>query len=655
MNLSRETAEHRRRPGWTSPLAIGALIGLITGVVEVVILWTVRGAVISHEYFIVAVFLYTIAGFLAGCFLLILAMPIRRTPPPRSVSASGAVAFFAFIQTVGYLNALCLPSSTACISLIVTGLGLVGFVGAGLVLNRAFSSLGRTRWAARVPLVSLGWALAACLFAFAALVSFIPARGEKWRGDDEPSSEINVLFMVVDAARADHLSCYGYARKTSPCIDEWASSGVLFQNALAQAPWTKPSTATLLTGLYPSAHGVTLPANAVPGHLHPLPEILKEAGYRTAIFTDNYFITPLFGFERGVDHFMAIDRFWFRDLMLGHLLGVASRRVHFLEELLWRMAVAERQLLGAETCSGELGARELTEVFLEWLDERPTARFFSYIHFMEPHAPYDPPPSYDARFLRADLRKRPRVTHFPDYSGFLPFEPGCRMSADSLETMVALYDGEILFVDEWIGWLIGELKRRGLYDNTLILLTADHGDEFYEHEGWGHAHSLFQELLHVPLILSCPRGVVGGRRIPHAVRHIDLLPTILEICNIPAPDGIDGASLAPILSGIEPADPPRVVMSEIYREGHFARSLVVGNEKIIFSQQGLEKHLALFDLETDPGETTNLAETHNSRAQELLARLNELYAISSDKAVSGTTVTIDDGTRERLEALGYIQ
>jgi arylsulfatase A-like enzyme len=643
--------------GWLSPIAWGGLIGLFLGVLEIVILWIIPSMAIAREYFFLSALLYGVGGVLAGVVLLILAAIVRRTPPSDAFSIASVFTFFAFLQMVGFLNVLYLPLAMAPISLVVTGVVFVVFVGLGWLLYRALRLLAGTGASCGRACALGGWILAISLLVFSALMSFVPTRGaEQAAGTGEASSEINVVFVVMDALRADHLSAYGYERQTSPRIDEWASSGFLFENALAQAPWTKPSTATLLTGLYPSAHGVNLLASGIPDRLPFLPELMKTAGCRTGIFTANHFTTAMFGFGRGVDHITASQRPLHREIMLGHILSVSSHQVRFLQPVLRQLTRAERVLFPGGSSGRDLGARELTEKFLGWVDQDPEARFFAYVHYMEPHASYDPPAPYDTRFLREDLRGRPKVTDFPKYNGFLPFDPGRAMSADSLETMLALYDGEILFNDEWFGNLLDGLKDRGLFDNTLVLLTSDHGDEFYEHDAWGHGHSLFQELLHVPFVLSCPRVLAsGGQRVPHVVRHIDIMPTVLEICGLTPPEGIDGASAVPILAGEEPPDPPRVVMSEVTHGGHFARSLLVGSEKVIFSQQGLEKHLALYDLEADPGETENLAEVWKNRTQELLARLDEFHAISSGKAGSGHTVTIDDETREKLKALGYIQ
>jgi len=646
-------------PGWKSPVMIGALVGAGVGLLEVAALWASPTTAVTREHTIVAALLYGAAGALAGLALLVLAALVRRRPPTRALSGSVVVAVFFFILAGGYLNVSYLPSATSGLSLLVTGAVLAASIGLGAALFTLLRRLGRRPSVARFAeggLGHLGWIVGVAVAVVAIVVSYLPVGGG-WRGGPrEQASRTNVLMIVIDALRSDHLSAYGYERPTTPRIDEWAAEGVLFENAYAQASWTKPSTATLLTGLYASAHGVNLVASGLPRSLKALPEIMKECGYRTGVFTDNWFVSPVFGFQRGVDFFVARQGSRFTQLTLGHLTSVLKNYVPWMGPVYRAIEASELLLVTGDPRRRGYGADGLRESFLAWVDEAPEAPFFAYFHCMEPHAPYSPPVPYDTEFLPADLAGHPKVTDHPPFNGLLPFDSGRPISADSLTSMLALYDGEILRTDGSMGALFEGLRGRGLFDRTLIVLTADHGEEFYEHGGWGHGYSLFEEVLRVPLLLSCPDAIGRpGARLTHAVRHIDVLPTVLDVCGLSVPEGLDGTSLIPIVSGEEPPDPPRPVMSEVYHGGHFARSLIEGTEKVIFSQRGWEKSVLLFDLASDPGEMNDLAVGDPASADELLATLEEFHAIAAEKAASGYTIAIDDQTRERLKALGYIQ
>jgi arylsulfatase A-like enzyme len=656
-----ESAPRPRGPLWTSPIALGLLVGALVGLIEVVVLWYMPNMSVTREYFVVAAVLYGVNGAFAGLVLVVLSGFFRKAPPSRSLSLAFLLVFFGFVLAAGYVNVRRLPRATDPFSLAVTGAMLIGFILLGYGLFRFFRAIAGTgageRLARSRPAL-WGWILGIVLAVIVGVLSYVPSGGERWSGEGSKARPgVSVLFVVIDALRADHLSAYGYGRETSPSIDRWAREGVLFETARAQAPWTKPSTATMLTGYYPSVLGVNELASGIPESIHPLPEIMKENGYRTGIFTADAFVSPLFGFQRGVDRFYVRMRPRFAQLMLGHIYFFMRRQNDVFLFLVRRMKAVERALVGGGGDSSEsFSAEGLSQAFMDWLDEDPEKPFFAYVHYMEAHAPYAPPPPYDKTFMPPPLAGMARVSQYPRYTGFLPFDKGPAISADSLSNMIALYDGGIRFADLWVGRVIEDLKQRGVFDNTLILLTADHGEEFNEHGGWGHGHSLYDELLHVPLVLSCPKaGVTGGRRIPHVVRHIDLVPTILDICGIAPPEGLDGTSMIPIILEEEPVDPPRMVMSEVYYGGHFARSLIDGNEKVIFSQKGRTTNLAFYDLESDPGELEDLADLEPRRAEELAARLEEFHDIAAGKSAAGYTVTIDEDTKERLKALGYIQ
>ncbi len=640
-----------------SPIATGAVLGALVGIGEVALGVTSSASAVTRHYLLEAVLLYGSCGGLVGIAVAVLARLARRRPPSSAASLAVLIGFFIFLTVGGYVSVYHLPQITDPRSLIVTGLIFVATVALAFALHRLLRALRIDRWRARRGVRRAGWVVLAVLTAVVVLGTTLPSRaGHVEVIHPGAGFHRNVVFIVVDALRYDHLSMNGYARETTPQLDAWAHEAVVFDRAGAHAPWTKPSTATLLTSLYPSTHGVNPMASAVPETVELLPATLRRYGYRTAIFTANHFITSPFGFGRGTEFFYSSSPPRLGRLLLGHLMHQAGVRLSPLERFVVFLETVERSVVDADRPDGGLDAESLTRAFWGWLDEIGDERFFAYLHYMEPHAPYDPPEPYDTIFMPPHLIGKPKVTDFPTFDGFLPFDPGPEISADSLANMLALYDGSIRLADFWMGELIRDLKSRGLYERTLIVLTADHGEEFYDHGGWGHGQSLYEELLHVPLMLSGPELTdAAGQRFGHSVRHVDIVPTILDVCGLPPAEGAVGRSLLPIVRGEEPQAPPRVVFSEVDFGGHFARSLREGPRKVIRAQRGGDRRTLAFNLDEDPGETRDLTGPGTLWTERMLTRMDEFRQIAASQAVPGVNIVIDEATRERLKAIGYLK
>ncbi len=636
---------------------MGAALGALVGAGEVLTGMRAPGSAVTRQYLLEAALLYGACGALVGLAVAVASWLVARRAAPFATSAAALVGFFAFLLVAGHVNVRYLPEALSRASVLYTGLILAGAILVGLVVRWLLALLPAGRWAAaRAVRLAAAAFLAAAGLAIV-LGSVLPSAGRSVAVEN-PGAGLNrnVVFIVLDALRYDHLSQNGYARETTPRLDAWSCEGTVFDNAQAQAPWTKPSTATLLTSLYPSTHGINPMTSAVPPQIDLLPAMLRRYGYRTAVFTANHFITPEFGFDRGTEFFYSSRPPRLNQLLLGHLLQRLGARVRPVGAAVTRLVELERAIGGTGAPEGGLDAEGLVRAFWDWSTGIGDERFFAYLHFMEPHAPYDPPEPYDTLFMPEHLIGRPKVINFPEYTGFLPFERGRAMSPDSLANMIALYDGGIRFDDFWVGEIIRELKRRGLYERTLILVTADHGEEFHDHGGWGHGQSLHQELIHVPLILSGPElEPARGQRLPHLVRHVDLVPTILDVCGLPVPEGLAGRSLLPIVRGEEPADPPRVVFCEVNFGGRLARALREGDRKVIRAQSGGSVVTLAYDLAGDPGELASLADGGAAWGAEMLTRLEEFQASAARNAVAGVSVTIDEETRERLRAIGYLK
>jgi arylsulfatase A-like enzyme len=395
---------------------------------------------------------------------------------------------------------------------------------------------------------------------------------------------INLIIIGVDTLRPDHLGCYGYYRATSPHIDQLAANGVLFENVISQSPWTLPSFATVFTSLYPSQHGAISLKTRLRTTVPTLATILKENGYATAALINSAVMEPDFGVDRGFDYYDVVPR-------------------------------------------GERLADEITDLALHWIDRNLDDRFFLFIHYFDVHDPYAPPPPYDTLFD-------------PDYSGVagnaLTRKRIGTLRADNFRALKyltpadwnhirALYDGEISFTDQAIRVLLDGIAERGLTERTLIVLLGDHGEEFYEHEGFGHGHTLYDEVLRVPLIFSLPGTLVEAHRYKPQVRLLDVLPTILDVLGFENPSHLEGTSLKSVLFGkgapAEPGNrllPSTVAYSEALYYGPEKKGLTAAPWKLIYDLH--TRKSVLINLEDDPGELRNVADIQ----RDILGKLSAL-------------------------------
>lgn len=469
----------------------------------------------------------------------------------------------------------------------------------------------------------------------------------------EPAEQVrpNIILISVDTLRADHLGCYGYDRDTSPAMDAFSRDGILFSRFYSHSPSTLPAHMSMLTGLHPTGHELlTLPVGgAVRGQvLDPavstLPDMLRSEGYATAAFTGGAQVSGVFGFNRGFDSYQE-----------------------------------NRAAVALDT------APALYTKAAHWVERNRDHPFFLFLHTYQVHAPYLPPSDQADRFLAEDAAWRQA-----DITELLTEREGkySRMSDSERENLIALYDGEIRYMDEgFIEPFLALLKRLDLYDNSLIILTADHGEEFGEHRGWEHGHSLYDELIHVPLIIRRPGGAGAGSRVDDVCRMIDLMPTILEEAGI-EPDGlsIDGLSLLPILTGRR--ESPRTSVGYrfhaavsgdsrlILRYLMLNISMIDGNRKLIVNEPypdpgGGEKtrfwRIApppfefspreFYDLAADPGETRNLAGAFTGPVSELMEKLRPHIGAARESTRLERTArpSLDKQMEERLRALGYIK
>jgi arylsulfatase A-like enzyme len=410
---------------------------------------------------------------------------------------------------------------------------------------------------------------------------------------------VSVVVYLVDALRADRLGVYGHGRDISPRLDAFASRATVYERALAQSSWTRPAVASLLTGLRPEVHGANRRLDRLGDGPAVLPELLAAAGYQTAAVVANPNASAEFGLGRGFESFTL-------------------------------MAWDERR------------SERLNAVALDWLDRRDTERpFLLWIHTVDPHLPYDPPPRLRARFAPSvvgDLGTTERVGALQARD----LEGEERLASDLLD----LYDAEVASNDAAFGELLDALEARGLLDGALVFFLSDHGEEFFDHGGWIHGHTLYREVLHVPLVVKWP-GQRVGRRVASPVQQVDLLPTVMDLLGLPAPAGLHGASLL----GALPEDRP--IAGHLEVDEWRAASVEVGSYKAVrHGHLGYPGRPELYRVDDDPRELEDLAPALGVLAGTLLTE-SRAAILGEEDRFHGAEAVIDAEMRRRLEALGY--
>ena len=393
----------------------------------------------------------------------------------------------------------------------------------------------------------------------------------------------NIILITVDTLRAQSLPVYNPdAPVKTPAIDAFAHDAVLYRMSQAQSSWTKASFGTIFTGLQPSVHGALTKASVLAAGQTTIAERLSEAGYYTQGFPNNRNLLPFFGFDQGFTRYDFLDPAF-------HFWGNYSTETLTLYQALRRV---ELRIRGNRMRPDQdyQPANTVTNRALAWLDEeRPAeAPFFLFIHYMDPHDPY---------FL-AD-----RITAYAfSWLGEDP-DPSYR------ELLSQGYHDEVAFTDQHLGRLFDGLRAAGLFDDSLIILTADHGEELQEHGGWSHGQTLYEEQVHVPLIVHYPGGALSGTENNHLARHIDLVPTMLHEAGLPVPPDLPGIPLE--RDGAHANGETTLSYAETDLAGTKAASVRSATEKLIYAQPGNPRGLppvAAFALQSDPTEQSNLAE-----------------------------------------------
>lgn len=439
-----------------------------------------------------------------------------------------------------------------------------------------------------------------------ALLAILVATGlagcRRDRSQEPSTSSPNVLIYLIDTLRADSLEPYGNAIVDTPAIQRFADEGVLFERAHAHSAWTRPSIASILTGLAPDAHGIATRHDHAAARLRMLAEVLKEHGYTTGAIITNPNVGSYFGFDQGYDEFI---------------------------ELYQETGGADVEQKGDRAPSDEVTRRAI-----EWMRDaqRP---FFLFIVTIDPHWPYTPPSRFDR------------------YRGVnAPAKPATR-SQRKMERKRGRYFGEIAFNDDSFGRLIDHMRESGAYDESLIVFTSDHGEAFGEHGSESHGKTLFAEAVRVPLVIRRPNEKQAGRRVEHPVQLIDVFPTVLDVIGLPPPPSGEGR---PLLGDTEPT--PREIYALLDLDGYSGEMIVRPPWKLISPNTKMTG--GLFDLDRDPRELRDLRGDEPELVIDLLGRLEERFAESrrsgeAEPASEREPADLPSDVRDALQALGYLE
>jgi arylsulfatase A-like enzyme len=459
----------------------------------------------------------------------------------------------------------------------------------------------------------------------------------------------NILFIVMDTVRADHLSCYGYHRHTTPNIDTISHEGALFLKAFSPAPWTLPSHASMFTGLYPSQHGAGWEYKHLDMQFSTLAEYLVENGYRTAGFSENPFVSESYGLAQGFQSFYRM--YGSSNKPIGLPLTREAYKLIFYQQ-------KTREY-----------ARDTVNYCKTWIlkhnsDEKP---FFVFINFMAAHLPNYPRSENASRDYKPEILTRIEpINQIPERF----YLPQYKLSRHELDALIDLYDGDLMYLDHEICRLLEFLRQNNILDNTILVITSDHGENFGDHGLIEHQFCLYNSLLHVPLIVRFPQKVQKGLVVREKVSTIFLFKTISDWIGIEGPNSLypiesrslfDNSHDAPIYAEYDNAVEMlrNVIGEEAPPDFDFRpydksiKCIYDGDYKLVLSTNGNNE---IYRISNDFNENKNLINSKEEKHQELLDALMKWHTgLSKPPHKEMTPTTVDSETKDALRSLGYVK
>lgn len=417
----------------------------------------------------------------------------------------------------------------------------------------------------------------------------------------------NIILIILDCLRADHLGCYGYTRNTSPNIDDLAENGLIFSNAFSQGGYTLASIPSIFTSKFPLSHGVFINQHGdkLGANETTLAEILKNNGYVTVGFTGGGYTSHIYGFSQGFDIYKETD--W------GNI-------------------------------------KEVSQLASDWLEKKQKKPFFLFLHCYTIHDPFDPPKPFNEMY----------DTHYNgyfkgislDYILFKKINSGAlKFDEQDTEYIISQYDGNIRYCDEHLGRLFKKIEALKLASNTIVILTSDHGEDLMDHGTISHG-DIYDVDIHVPLIIRYPYLFPKNKKIGSIVRSIDIMPTILDILALPLGPSMEGKSLFPLMSGKKDKHERMVFSFGNNPKLKMRIALRTKNWKLIYSYETGQDEL--YNLEKDPKELNNLASVNKQQLATLQKKLNN-YIKRLRLPIKKDGAVLDEKTRQQLKSLGYVQ
>lgn len=483
---------------------------------------------------------------------------------------------------------------------------------------------------------AIDWSLGTC----ALILLLLPVASWAWSDTSPGGAEAavtrrpnHIILITVDTLRADGVSAYrpdDAKGRITASMDGLAQDGVRFEHAFAPAPWTLPSLTSMMTGLSPHVHQVADFSGRLSDSATTLAERLRARGYRTAAFLHNDVLGPERNLTQGFDEYHSLHQPWFAES-----IGAT---------LLQRTVPALFPPTSWPTTADETG------LILDWLEANHDRDFFLWMHYLDPHAPYSPPAQYVAGTPPPGIGLEFEGQKLMVEGQPIPTVPQRRW-------VRALYDSEVQYVDASLGRVLGDLKRLGVYDDSLIVLTSDHGEEFWEHGALGHGHTMYLELLKVPLVVKLPGAREKGTRAP-LVTTVSVTPTILDLAGLPynAHD-VSAPSLAPLLAAAPAPVEPQPVFTAAQMLFDVREAVRFDHYRYIVST--VDGHEELYDLDRDPGERRSLAFDMPDllkKGAELLQQERVASAqLGKRLGIEKTTQDMDTEVVRRLRTLGYVK
>lgn len=455
--------------------------------------------------------------------------------------------------------------------------------------------------------------------------------------NEELKNTPNIIIITIDALRADHLSCYGYDKIKTTNIDEFAKDSIIFRNAFPTTSWTTPSMMSMLTGKHPTVHGCIDIHHATPKSILLISQILKSYNYQTYAIVANKQLYYKYGFSRGFDKYLE-----YGDIQC--LKYFRETRVYLVSKMIQTTLLEKINILKDTT-------QWVTNEFKIFLNNKNKEPFFLWVHYLDPHGPYSPPKEYIPDAYESSENSWNYLK-----STTLSYDCG-NLNKKNMSSILNLYDGEILYVDDKLGKVLDLIKERKIYDNSLIIISSDHGEEFWEHNGTGHGLTLYKEVLNIPLIVKLPYGYNSNPTITtfnNPVQLTSIPRTILQILGINGYKAFGENSILDITNSFNNED--NNLFYETTLENPYLMKIRTENYSLIYNQKS--EKVKLYNLNSDPYEQNDISNSSPEKRDELLKKLllwKEEELVEKKIYGEANNMGMDTESLEEIRGLGYIE